>query len=325
LSHQLLVVVALSLVAAALFAEGAILQQRAVRRHAGPAGAGAGSPLLRRGVVGRLRRDPRWRLGWCAQTVGFIVQAAALQLGSTAVVQPLMVTQLLFTLVLATAGTHRYPGTWDWSGGIAVCAGLVVLLAVEGAVPTTGTPDRPRLVLGTVLVCAAAAALLAAAARSWARSSAQSWADSPARGSPVLPATLLATAAGLFTSLSAALTKMTTFDLVNLGVPGTARDWPGYLLAATTAMALVLSQVSYALGTVGVSMTAQTITGPIGGYLLGVFAFHATPPAGPASLAGVAVAGTLVVGGVVLLARSPNVTGSLPGAAAPALPRAARA
>jgi len=141
----------------------------------------------------------------------------------------------------------------------------------------------------------------------------------------VLPATLLATAAGLFTSLSAALTKMTTFDLVNLGVPGTARDWPGYLLAATTAMALVLSQVSYALGTVGVSMTAQTITGPIGGYLLGVFAFHATPPAGPASLAGVAVAGTLVVGGVVLLARSPNVTGFLPGAAAPALPRAARA
>jgi hypothetical protein len=327
-------VIPLSLLAAVLFAEGAVLQQRAAYRDAGVAGDGAGSDrVLGSELVGRLLRDPQWRLGWCVQTFAFLVQAVALHLGSTAVVQPLMVTQLLFTLLLSTVGTGRQLVAWDWAGGIVVCAGLAVLLAVRGAAPATGSPDRPRLVLCTVLVCAAAAVLVIASLGRWECQWVDRWrprltgsrmgrwaagrvdrwlgpcAEGRAERSAVLRATLLATAAGLFTSLSATLTKVTAFDLIHLGIGATARDWPGYLLAATTAAALGLAQASFASGPLPASMTALTITSPIGGYLLGIFAFHATPPDAPGSLAGVAAAGLLLIVGVALLAHSPNVAG----------------
>jgi len=299
-----LIVVALSLLAAAMFAGGAVLQQRAVHRDARVADAGlVGGRLLDRAVIGRLPHDPEWRLGWVIQSLGYLVQAVALHFGSTAVVQPLMVTQLLFALLLSTVGTRRRLTAREWFGATAVCGGLVVLLAVQGAVPTTGTPDRPRLLLCTIVVSAAAAVLVAASGASWVRRS------------PVRRAVLLAIAAGLFTGLGAAAIKVTTFELINNGVLATARDWPGYLVAASAATALLLSQSSFARGPLAASLTALTITSPIAGYLLGVFAFHATPPTSPGSLAGVAAAGLLIVVGVVLLAHSPTVASSFrPGA-----------
>jgi hypothetical protein len=301
-----LVVVPLSLLSALLFAVGAVLQQCAARRNVARAGAGAkrtARPAWFRAVAGRLPastligsllRDPLWRLGWTIQTAGFLAQAGALHVGSTAVVQPLMVAQLLFTLLLSAVRAGRRLGRPDWIGGALVCAGLTVLFAVKDAVPVTGTPDRARLLISVAVVCVVVSALVVVA-------------GGAAHRSPALRAILLAVGAGLFTSLTAAATKMTTFDLFHLGVAATAGDWPGYVLAATTALALLLSQDAFAAGPLPAAMTALTVANPIGGYVLGIVAFHATPPTRLGSVAAVAAAGLLVVTGVIVLAHSPNV------------------
>jgi drug/metabolite transporter (DMT)-like permease len=106
-----LLVVGLGLLAAFLFAGSASLQQhaaqgtdyapevgRSVRRRGRPVVLPALLALVR-----KLVRKPLWLLGWLTNLVGFLVQATALHFGSVALVQPLLVTQLLFALPMASA------------------------------------------------------------------------------------------------------------------------------------------------------------------------------------------------------------------------------
>jgi len=89
-------------VAAFLFALSAFLQQRAAR-----AAIGEDVSTLRdaSGVVrllGHLVRNRTWLVGWITNLFGVGTQAAALKVGSVAAVQPLMASQLLFVLSLAS-------------------------------------------------------------------------------------------------------------------------------------------------------------------------------------------------------------------------------
>ena len=102
--------VGFGLFAAFLFAASASLQQRAARQGP-PAGTDAEGRFQKRTaifgalahLIRRLVRSPLWLVGWFTNLFGFFVQAAALHFGSVALVQPLLVTQLLFALPLASA------------------------------------------------------------------------------------------------------------------------------------------------------------------------------------------------------------------------------
>ena len=64
--------------------------------------ASAGAPKREKGwrLVGYLFRQPLWLLGWIAAVGGFAFQAVALHYGQLSVVQPILVTELVFVLVL---------------------------------------------------------------------------------------------------------------------------------------------------------------------------------------------------------------------------------
>ena len=47
-----------------------------------------------------LVRNPLWLAGWAALAGGFVFQALALHVGQVSVVQPLLVTELVFALAL---------------------------------------------------------------------------------------------------------------------------------------------------------------------------------------------------------------------------------
>ncbi len=132
--------VGFALLAAFLFAAAAALLYRAARRavHGGEDGCAA------HGLIRRLIRDPVWLTGWGVNLAGFCTQAIALHFGSTAIVQPLLVTQLVFTIALGTVGTGRRPARMDLLGGVAVSL-LAVLFTVPGAIPPEGEPSRPRI------------------------------------------------------------------------------------------------------------------------------------------------------------------------------------
>jgi hypothetical protein len=122
--------VGLAFLAALLFAVSAALQQYAARSAAVRTDAAPGwLPIL--GVVRALLRDRWWLGGMVANVAGCAVHAVALRLGSLAMVQTILVMQLLFAVPLARL-RGRSPLVRDWCGTAAVCAGLAVLFIVRG-------------------------------------------------------------------------------------------------------------------------------------------------------------------------------------------------
>jgi drug/metabolite transporter (DMT)-like permease len=264
-------IIGLSLLAALLFATASAIQQRAAASE------------------------------WGVNAMGFFSQTAALKVGNVAVVQPLLTTQLLFAVPLATVRTGTRPARRDWIGAAAVCAGLVVFLRIRGAAPLDqGTPDRERF-LATVPFAGAAIAVLAIATLHPRRQ----LSDHGHAARPVI-AFLLGVAAGICFAYTAALIVLTTADLFGPGVAATATDWPGYALAGSTAIGILLEQQAFSIGTLPPAVAAMTITNPVVAYMIGIAAFHITPPDTWSAWTGLLGAAVLVAGGVGLLAGSPT-------------------
>ncbi|MEX0427352.1 DMT family transporter [Nocardioides sp. DS6] len=289
------VVLVLGLAAAFGFALSAWLQQRASTHLAGRPGAA----LARKGLpgavrlLGRLVRSPAWFFGWFVNLLAFFVQAAALRLGSVVAVQPLMTTQVLFTMPLASWESRRWPRPLDWISGLAICGGVALLMLVDGAAPLTGEADRPLVLLVTLIAIGVVAVLVVA---------------SRFRPSPALAAILLACAAGVCFAMTAMFMKLTADDLLDDGVGATARDWVGYALAGSTGIGLALGQLSHAAGPLPWSVSAMNIVNPLASYVAGMVAFRADPPTTPGALAGLAGAGALLVLGVIGLVHSPSLS-----------------
>ncbi|MBF6243795.1 MULTISPECIES: DMT family transporter [Nocardia] len=284
----MVLVIALGVLAAFLFAAAGYLQQRAARTVV------AEQPRAARvfgmtTLMHRLLRSGTWLRGWITNLAGFLTQAAALHLGSVAAVQPLMSTQLLFAVPLEAFGRRRRPRGRDIWFALLVCAGLGVLFGVGGVAPLEGDSDRGRVLLATFSAAGLVAllALISIRCPIW------------------VAANLVAVAAGVCFAMSAVFMKLTTEDLIYRGIPATAGDWPGYLLAVSTLSGLVLEQTAFAAGPLPWAIAAMSVTNPIVSYVVGVLAFKVALPHTAGSLAGVAVAGALIAAGIGGLAHSP--------------------
>lgn len=297
----MMLAIPLGVLAAFLFALAAFLQQRGATAEVASHGHGERHTTIVTTVlplIGRLVRRRVWLAGWCTNLTGLVSQAAALHVGSVAAVQPLMSTQLLFALPMSSLSRRHWPARRDWWSALAICGALVALFTVEGVAPLTGRPDRGRIVLagGTAIVLVG---LLVLAGR-WC---------------PVHVSSLLvAVAAGVCFALTAVFIKLTTQELVEAGIAATAADWPGYCLAASTLSGLLLEQAAFAGGPLAWSIAAMNITNPVVSYAIGVLAFDVRIATGPLSLAGIGVAGALIVLGTVGLAHSPTARAATTGA-----------
>jgi len=151
---QLTLVIALALVAAYLFALAAHLQRRGSQQVMADAQASVQESAGARQLLQGLPADRTWQWGVLANFGAFAFQAAALAVGTVATVQPLIATQLLFVLVLASMQRHRWPTVRDSLSAVAVCSGIALLLSTESRMGLAGHPDRPRII-GT-LICVVA-------------------------------------------------------------------------------------------------------------------------------------------------------------------------
>jgi hypothetical protein len=298
--------VLLALLGAMLFAVSASLQQHSARgtarrmvaarpRAAGRTGRGAfpglKPPPLPKLVIG-VAREPLWWLGWSAGAGGFGAQALALHLGSIAVVQALIVTQLLFALPLSAMFTGRRPLRRDWWGAAAVCAGLVVLVTLHAGVRPS--PGRRSQVWLVVIVGAGLVALLLVTARLL-------------RSRPQARTVALAVAAGICFAMTAVFLVFAGDDVSRYGLPAAAFGWPPAGLVASTAVGTVLVQSAFAGGALPTALTAMTITDPVASWIAGVVVFNAGPAVDAGVLGASAAAGVLIASGVGLLATSPTL------------------
>lgn len=293
--------VLLALLASLLFGASASLQQRAASTTEPAPGSDPSRLLPVLSLARRLVRDPRWLAGWLTNLLGFLTQAAALRAGSVEVVQPLLVAQLLCAVLVGAALDARRPqGRVVGAAGL-VCAGLALFLAVRPRSDDV-TPDRGRFLLA-VLVGAVALLLLVLAARG---------------RRPSVRGAVVATGAGLCFATSAVLMLLTTHDLLDRGVLATARDWPGYGLACSTLLGLLLEQDAFASGPLPPALSAMTITNPVASYGLAVVVLGAGLPSSAGAWSLLLLAAAVVGSGVVGLAHAPQLRDDVPRSLAPA-------
>ena len=283
----MIAVIALGLAAAFLFALSAFLQQRAAR-----AAIGEDVSTLRdaSGVVrllGHLVRNRTWLVGWITNLSGVGTQAAALKVGSVAAVQPLMASQLLFVLSLASGEQRRWPSARDWMSALAVCAGLVLLLTA-GASPLNGAPHRHRVLIATVCMVGLIVILRQLSRHTF----------------PWLAGPLVGVAAGLCHALNAVYLKLTVEDLYHGGAAVMLSDWPVYALAVTAVSGMLLVQIAFASGPLPPAVAAMSVTNPVASFVLGILAFDAPAPRGLGVLSAIAVSGVLITVGIVGLANA---------------------
>jgi hypothetical protein len=283
----MIAVTALGLAAAFLFALSAFLQQRAARAAVGDTSTLRDAAGVMR-LLGRLVRNRTWLVGWITNLCGVGTQAAALKVGSVAAVQPLMASQLLFVLTLASGEQRRWPSTRDWLSALAVCAGLVLLLLTADASSLTGAPHRHRVLIATVCTVGLIVVLRQLSRHAF----------------PWLAGPLVGVAAGLCHALNAVYLKLTVEDVYHGGAAATLSDWPVYALVLTAVSGMLLVQIAFASGPLPPAIAAMSVTNPVASFVLGILAFDAPAPRGPGVLSAIAVSGVLIAVGIVGLANA---------------------
>jgi hypothetical protein len=263
----MIAVTALGLAAAFLFALSAFLQQRAARAAIGDDTSTLrdASGVMR--LLGRLVRNRTWLVGWITNLCGVGTQAAALKVGSVAAVQPLMASQLLFVLTLASGEQRRWPSARDWLSALAVCAGLVLLLTADAS-SLTGAPHRHRVLMATACMVG-----------------------------------LIVILRQLSHALNAVYLKLTVEDVYHIGA-ATLFDWPVYALAVTAVSGMLLVQIAFASGPLPPAVAAMSVTNPVASFVLGILAFDAPAPRGLGVLSAIVASGVLITVGIIGLANA---------------------
>jgi drug/metabolite transporter (DMT)-like permease len=244
------VAASLALGSALAFAIAIVAQQRAAERVPDEHAHGARLFL-------QLIRSPQWVAGTVSNTAGFALQATALAYGSLLIVQPLLVTSLLFALPLGARLAHeRLPrSVWVWA----------LLLALSLAVfVTTGHPNHGRahgsrtswLIAACVMVPIVVAALVAA---------------TRVRGTT--RASLLAIAVGILGGVLAVLTKAVVSTLRH-GLVDVATSWELYGLIAVGVTGVYLQQLCFQAGALQASWPIITVLEPLVAAGLGLGLLH---------------------------------------------------
>src|SRR5205807_8952991 len=83
---------------------------------------------MRVSLLVHLVRQPAWVGGVVADVLGYVLQFLALDRGSLVLVQPLLVSGLLFALPLGAALSRRRLRRRDWLGSAALVVGLSLFL-----------------------------------------------------------------------------------------------------------------------------------------------------------------------------------------------------
>ena len=224
--------------------------------------ASIGDPRRSKGwrFVRYLVSNPLWLLGWVALAGAFLFQAVALHDGAISVVQPLLVTELVFALVLRWLWLRQSIRAVTWWAAALTCAALALFIAM--AEPSGGsTLPTSRAWVSATAVTAGLATVLALLGL---------------RGSPGRRAALLGASASMLWALVATFIKATTDTLTQYGVSGMFTHWPLYALAVTGLAAEVLNQAALHVGPLSISQPFIVIVDPIVSIALSVWIFGET-------------------------------------------------
>ena len=235
----------LALIAAFLFALAAALQQK------GALNLPTISLAQPRSLV-RLLGQTMWLLGTVALVTGYLFQAAALDRGRLSVIQPLLVTTVVFALPLGYFLTKQHVGSREVTGAVVIIVGLG--LFVYFGDPAGGKENASNLQWAIAIgLLALLSALLIAFGSS---------------GGLSMKAAVYGTVAGILFGLASALTKP-TLDYLHQSVGTMLSHWQCYALAIAGVLGFLLQQVSLGTGRLAPSVATVSVANPVVGILIG--------------------------------------------------------
>jgi len=277
------VAVIAALAAAVFYALASVLQQREAERQ-------PGAHALRFRLLARLARRPQWLAGLASDISGYALQWLALTVGSLVVVQPLLVSGLLFALPMKARLSNYSMRSWDWTGAVLTTCGLGGFLAVSD--PAPGHPNVAPLTWAVVL---GSGGILAVALVGVAREASPKW-----RGMAY------GTAGGIVYGECAALTKACA-HLLSRGVVPLVESWQLYLLLGGGAAGMVLAMSAFQAGPLDASLPPLSATDPVVSVLIGAVGFGEALRVGPVFTTVEALSLALMVTGIFLLGHTDAV------------------
>lgn len=205
-------------------------------------------------IATTLVRQPLWWAGTIAAAAGFVFQALALAHGSLLLVQPLLVSSLLFALPMS-ARMCRHRVTWtEWGWATLLTAALAVFVLVGQPREGHNRPPIPAWTLALILTVPLVIGCVVAAHRAIGRTRAM----------------LLAVAVAVLLGMIAVLTKICTHRF-SVGGWHALLNVPALYLLIVLAVALtVLQQQAFHAGALQASVPIMLVGEPIVAVILGV-------------------------------------------------------
>lgn len=238
--------VAAALLAAVFAAVGIVVRQRATMDV--PADEGVSAVMLK-----TLVRRPLWWAGTSAAVAGYGFQALALAHGSLILVQPLLVSALLFALPLSARLAHRQVSTTEWVWALVLTAALTIFVMLARTEPG----DYALSHTGLTVLCIAAAAFVAVCVAL------------AVRMSGTARAVLLAVAVGVLFAVVAVLTKIVMHAVTHGGASSLLTSPVPYVLVVGGVIATVLQQSAFHAGALQTSVPTMLVLEPVVAVLLG--------------------------------------------------------
>jgi drug/metabolite transporter (DMT)-like permease len=248
-------------------------------------------PALRPELLLDLIRQPLWLTGVGATLIGFVLQVVALTYGPLALVEPILISDLIIASLIASALRKR----WDpilLLGVTAAAAGVGAFLAISR--PSGG---RATVGLLSILPLAIALAVVLAGCLAVAK-----------RNDNARPLAL-ALACGVTYGVAAFVVKLMTADFSG-GLAQVFSHWPVYALAIVGPLGFLLNQNAFQQGILLAPVLAIiTVCDPLVSIALAYIWLDEKFTSTPGAVAGEIVALLVMIAGIYILAhRAPMVT-----------------
>ncbi len=235
----------IAIMAAIAFALAATLWQRAAMNEGIEPGDSKGMITLLTNSV--------WLLGLGAQVVGVLLQAAALDRGRVAIIQPLLVTSIVWALPLGYFLTQQKIFRRHIIGAVIIVVGLAAFATVGD--PAGGVDDAPvsDWIAALLVLAVLSVGLMVVGAR----------------GELGRKAALVGATAGILYGVSATLMKPVVESWHSDGLGAMLGGWEFWTMATAGLVGFYLQQVSLATGQLVTSVATVSVVNPIVSVALG--------------------------------------------------------
>lgn len=220
-----------------------------------------------RGLLAYLIRQPAWLIGQFLAVCAFALHASALNAGAIAVVQPIVVSGIVWAVPARAALSRRLPSLGELRAVVITAVGLAVFLVASN--PSAGA--KAGLGIGT-LALVLSGALLALAAN---------LAASRVRDDPRRKAFFFGVVGGVLFGLVAGMLKLALQELNSGGLMGLLTAWPTYGLLLAGAGGVLTNQRAYRTAGLSASMPALNIVNGLTSLTIGFTVFSEVPRHSP--------------------------------------------